>query len=310
MRMLLGCGFGLVVTFWAHAALVVQDRAGSLPRTAWGTPDFQGIAWDFATMTPLERPVGVDKPEFTEAEAAAFQKQTSARQEAGNINGPSWWDEGSQRLDRRRTSLITDPPDGRIPVRPREAQKRGPEPPRAAGRAADGPESYSLNARCVWWPNTGPPMVPGPYNNIVEFFQTRDYVAILNENMHEVRVIPMDGRPHGQVRQWLGDSRGRWEGNSLVVDTTSFSEKTSLRGSSLNLHLVERFTRLDAETIEYQFTADDPTVWSRPWTATILMHRAKEPVIEFACHEGNARSMEGMLRGARATEKASAEAGR
>jgi hypothetical protein len=271
-----------------------------MPRTEWGTPDFQGVTWNFATMTPLERPRGIDKPEFTEAEAAAFERQTAESRAAGANNGYDWWDEGSAHLDRRRTSLIVDPVDGRLPALTPEAQRQ-----RAARRraAAEGPEDFPLNSRCIWYQNAGPPLVPSPYNNNLQFIQTRDYVVISNENIHDARIIPLDQRPHGSVRQWMGDSRGRWEGDTLVVDTVNFSSKTSVSGSDQDLHIVERFTRVDAGTLKYEFTADDATVWTRPWTAAFPLHRTDQPIYEFACHEGNFRTMESMLKIARLSDR-------
>src|SRR6516225_3349889 len=168
---------------------------------------------------------------------------------------------------------------------------------------AGGPEDLALNERCLSWSTAGPPMLPGVYNNNVEFIQTHEYVAIVNEMIHDVRIIPMDGRPHGTVRRWLGDSRGRWEGQTLVVDTTNFTDKTSVRGSDDRLHLVERFTPIDTKTIEYQFTVDDPTVWSQPWTARFPLRKTSDRMYEYACHEGNAPSVEGILRASRAQER-------
>jgi len=285
------------------ASSLSQARQGTIPRTPWGTPDFQGATWNFATMTPLERPRGVETPVFTESEAATFERQTAERQTATTNNGYDWWDAGTRHLDRRRTSLIVDPPDGHLPALTPEAQRRSAPPRQAAQGGAEGPEDFPLNTRCIWWQNGGPPLLPSPYNDNLQFVQTRDEVVISNENIHDARIVPMDARPHGPLRQWLGDSRGRWDGNSLVIDTVNFSSKTSLRGSDGNLHIVERFTRLDLDTIEYQFTADDVTVWVRPWTATLLLHRTNQPMYEFACHEGNAYSMEGLLKVARALDK-------
>ena len=136
-------------------------------------------------------------------------------------------------------------------------------------------------------------MLPGVYNNDVQFVQTPDFVVIYNEMIHDARVVPTDGRPHGRLPQWMGDSRGHWEGQTLVVDTINFNGKAPVRGSDTNLHLVERFTRVDADTIRYEFTMDDPTVWTRPWTVSFPLHHSDEPMYEYACHEGNAPSMEG-----------------
>ena len=155
--------------------------------------------------------------------------------------------------------------------------------------------------------NAGPPMHPAAYNNHFQLFQTPQSVAILTEMVHDARIIPIDGRPHGNVRQWKGDSVGHWEGNTLVVDTTNFKRETSLAGSSANTHLIERFTRTDADTLLYEFTVDDPTVWTRPWTAAIPTWKSEERIYEYACHEGN-YALAGILAGARADQKAAAAA--
>ena len=157
--------------------------------------------------------------------------------------------------------------------------------------------------------NAGPPMTPGAYNNNVQLFQTPEYVAILTEMVHDARVVPMDSRPHLSIRQWKGDSRGHWEGDTLVVETKNFKRETSLPGSSANTHLIERFTRTDADTLLYEFTVDDPTTWTRPWTAAVPMSKSNGPIYEFACHEGNL-AMVHLLKGARADEAAALEAAR
>jgi hypothetical protein len=268
--------------------------------------DLDGI-WNYATMTPLERPrdlAGV--PVLAPAEAADYERRTVARQtETNNTAGPDWWDPGTRFLTNGRTSLIVDPTDGRVPALTPEAQQR------AAARAqarrargpADGPEDRALNERCLNWSVAGPPMLPGVYNNNVQIIQTRDYVALVSEMIHDARIVPMDGRAHGTVARWMGDSRGRWEGATLVVDTVGFTDKTAFRGSSERMHLVERFTRVDAGTIEYRFTVEDPSTWTRPFTGMFPLKKSAGPIYEYACHEGNARSMIGMLRGARAQEK-------
>jgi hypothetical protein len=283
----------LAVPIALHAA------AWSPPRTPWGDPDLQGV-WNYATMTPLERPRELAaKSALTPAEAEEYERQTIARQAAtNNTAGPDWWDAGTRRLVDRRTSLIVDPDNGRLPpatdaARARAAARADARP---RGSLADGPEDLGLNVRCLLWAIAGPPLVPGVYNNNVQLVQTRDYIAIVSEMIHDARIVPMDGRPHGAVRRWMGDSRGRWEGATLVVDTTQFSEKVEFRGASEGLHLVERFTRLDNDTIEYRFTVDDPATWTRPWTAAFPLKRSDQPIYEYACHEGNARSVEGILR--------------
>ena len=152
--------------------------------------------------------------------------------------------------------------------------------------------------RCLLWTIAGPPLLPGVYNNNVQFVQTRDYVGIFSEMIHDLRIVPTDGRPHGTVPRWMGDSRGHWEGATLVVDTINFTPKTEFRGSTEQLHLVERFTRVDANTIDYRFTAEDPSTWTRAWTGQFPLKRTDQPLYEYACHEGNFRSMEGLLKGA------------
>jgi len=258
-------------------------------------------------MTPLERPREfAERETLTPEEAARYERQVNERQANQNSTaGPDWWDPGTKRLTGRRTSLIVDPPNGRLPPMTVEAQRRAAE--RAQARRdhplAEGPEDLGLNERCLQWAIAGPPMTPGVYNNNVQFIQTRDAVVIFNEMIHDARIVPMDGRPHGGMRRWMGDSRGRWDGRTLVIDTINFSDRTSFRGSDEHLHLVERITPLDANTLDYQFTADDPSVWTSAWTARFPMRRIRERIYEYACHEGNLRSVEGILRGARAQER-------
>ncbi len=280
-------------------------------------PDLDGI-WNFATLTPLERPGQyADKPVLTDAEAEAFEREalqrndTDRRPPAGSdadvalAYNNAWYDRGSKVVGTRRTSIITDPPDGRIPALTAEGQRR------AAVRAdarrqhgpADGPEDRSLAERCLLF-GAGPPMLPGPYNNNVQIVQTRDFVVITNEMIHDARIVPLNGGPHlpASVRRWQGDSRGHWDGDALVVDTTNFSDRTNVRGSDEQLHLVERFRRVDANTLLYEFTVDDPTAFTKAWSGAIPMTRSSEPIYEYACHEAN-YAMGGILRGARAQEK-------
>jgi hypothetical protein len=282
---------------------------------AEGQPDLRGI-WSNATITPLERPNDLaGKTTFTPEEAAAYERQVVDRNNVDRRSNNAeadvtlgyndfWWDRGTKVIASRRTSLIVDPPDGRIPALTPEARKRVQEA-RAwiAEHATDGPEGRSLPERCILWTTAGPPMLPGPYNNNFQILETRDQVVILNEMIHDARVIPLDGRPHlaSNIRQWMGDSRGHWEGNTLVVDTTNFSGKFSFRGSDENLHLTERFTRVSPDTLLYEFTVDDPTAFARPWTAQIPVTRTKGPIFEYACHEGN-YAMTDILAGARAAE--------
>jgi hypothetical protein len=197
-----------------------------------------------------------------------------------------------------------------------EGEKRADARSEAMRRPADGPEDRDLYERCLLGFNAGPPMIPSGYNNNFQLVQTRDFVVIVNEMVHDARVVPLDGRPRlpKSIRQWQGDSRGHWEGETLVVDTINFTEKgTGTHPSFLrvtsdeNLHLVERFTRVDADTLLYEFTIDDPTIWTRPWSAAVTMTKALGQMYEYACHEGN-YGLEGILRGARADDKAAEEA--
>ena len=269
-------------------------------------PRLDGI-WSYATMTPLERPRDLAaKATLTADEAAAYERATIERQSTtNNTAGPDWWDPGTRFLVNGRTSLIVDPVDGRVPALTADAQQRAAARAQArrARGSADGPEDRALNERCLNWSVAGPPMLPGVYNNNVQIIQTHEYVAIVSEMIHDARIVPMDGRAHGDVPRWMGDSRGRWEGSTLVVDTVGFTDKTAFRGSGEHLHLVERFTRLDADTIEYRFTAEDPSTWTRPFTGMFPMKKADGLIYEYACHEGNERSMSGILMGARAQEK-------
>jgi hypothetical protein len=286
------------------------------PRTPDGKPDLQGV-WTNVTITPLERPAELkDKPFFTEAEAAQYEKDVVQRTNADRRDGGAeadvgraynnfWYDRGTKVVPALRTSLIVDPPDGKIPALTPEGQTR------AAARAesrrlhpSDGPEDRALTERCILWPTAGPPMLPSAYNNNYQIVQGHGYVAISVEMIHDVRIIPTDGRPHApsSVRQWMGDPRGHWEGDTLVVDTTNFTDKTNFRGSGEKLHLVERFTRKGPDLILYEFTVDDPASFTKPWTAQVPMSRMNGPLVEYACHEGN-YAMEGILAGARAEEK-------
>src|SRR5215467_8966172 len=291
------------------ATTTVAAEAWTPPRMADGKPDLQGV-WDFRTITPMERPAALGTKEFfTAEEAANFEKEESRRQnrdlidpERGGLMYPPggvvpynefWYDRGDKVVGTRRTSLIVDPPNGRLPAMTPEGKKRSDLRAEAQretqlGRThADTWEDRPLQERCIVGLNAGPPMTPGAYNNDFQLFQTPEYVVVLNEMVHDARIVPMDGRPHGHLRQWKGDSRGRWEGDTLVVDTTNFKRETSLPNSSANTHLVERFTRTDADTLQDEFTVDDPTVWTRPWTAVVPMPKSDDPIFEYASHEGN-----------------------
>ncbi len=308
-----------------------STAASAAPRTPWGEPDLQGI-WDFRTLTPLQRPRALAGKEIlTDAEAAEFEQRTVQGRDADRRDGGArrdveraynefWFDWGTNLTQDKRTSLIVDPPDGRIPpVMPevqakddaRRAARQHPVRERLViGSVAHGPEDMGLSERCMLGFNSGPPMLPSAYNNNVQLFQTPNYVVLLNEMIHDARIVPLDGRPHlpQDIRQWMGDSRGRWDGKTLVVDTRNFTDKTGsfytlvgAMGSGETLHLVERFTRLDADTLLYEFTVDDPTTFTRPFTAAIPMKKTEDPIFEYACHEGN-YGMFNLLAGARALE--------
>jgi len=281
----------------------------------------QGI-WSNAILTPLERPADLkDKAFFTKEEASAYVKRTIEQNNKDKRDGSGtdadvarayndfWWDRGTGIAKTLRTSLIVDPPDGRIPALTPLAQKRA-EQVKEARRLhpADGPEDRPVGERCILLNSAGPPMMPSAYNNNYQVVQTAQTFVILNEMVHDARVIPLDGRPHvpQNIRLWMGDSRGHWDGNTLVVDTTNFTNQTPFRGSGPNLHLTERFTRMDAETLLYEFTVDDPESFARPWTAAIPSVRTTGPILEYACNEGN-YGMTGLLSAARAEEKKSSK---
>jgi hypothetical protein len=294
-------------------ALVILAGVGAITplaaqsRTPWGDPDIQGV-WAYGTMTPLERPAPwAGRETLSEEEAVAYQQQTIARRgEALQTAGPDWWDPDNNVLRNRRTSLIVDPPDGRIPAQV-DAQGRG----RGGGRGGggrggpiyDNPENLSLQDRCIAWPATGPPMMPTVYNNNVLIVQSPEYVVLVTEMIHNARIVPMDGRPHGDLRSLHGDATGRWEGDTLVVESVNFDGRLPFRGSGRNLRLVERFVPTSEGTLEYHFTVEDPTLWPRPWTVRIDMARSEGLMLEFACHEGNERSIQGILGGARYEER-------
>lgn len=316
------------------ALLVAQGLAAGQrprwtpPRTPDGRPDLQGI-WTNATLTPLERPTELaGKQVLSPAEAAAYEKDLLLHANRDIRNGPDdvgaynelWFDRGTKIVGGRRTSLIVNPPDGRVPPLTPEAQKKvDAENANVKLHPADGPEDRPLAERCLLWPTAGPPMLPEAYNNNYQILQAPGYVAIVIEMIHDVRIIPTDGRPHlpPSIRQWMGDPRGHWEGNTLVVETTNFTGKTgdlsagmqrsTFRGSDENLRLIERFTRVDPETMMYEFTVDDPTAFTKPWTAQIPMTKYGGRLFEYACHEGN-YALSSILAGARSAEKKATEA--
>ena len=313
---------GAVVAL-SGAVVVAQTRAAApddtMPRTAWGAPDLQGV-WTGSSLTPLERPGDLDGREvLTAAEAAALESRAAERRvdappragDPGTYN-QFWFDPGTKVIPGGRTSLVVDPPDGRLPF-----TESGREQNRvSSAHYGVGPrDSYvdlDTGERCL---TDGLPLRYSGYNANYQIFQTADHVAILGEMFRDLRIIPLDGRPHADVPQWLGDGRGRWEGDTLVVETRSFADKAHFwwvnawRATRPTLRLVERFTRVGAETLEYEFTMEDPGMFMRPWTARIPLTTDQAsrgvttgPLYEYACHEGN-YAMTGTLAGARAIDR-------
>jgi hypothetical protein len=298
--------------------LAVPDWTPGL--TADGQPDIQGH-WTNDTFTPLERPPEfADKEFFTEDEADAFLRTRVADLEGQaeddiHYDDAIWQAENYAKVAHRRTSLIVAPPNGRLPPLSAQGQANLARQ-RATQRAnpnATGPASRSLAERCITWGNVGPPMIPPTYNANLQIVQATGLVLIRHEMMHDTRFIYLDGRAHPSPRvQWLaGHSVGRWEGPTLVVDTTNFTAKTNFRGSPQNtrqdifaserLHVVERFTPLDADTLRYEFTVDDPGTWTAPWSGEMEIRRTEGPIYEYACHEGNyglANILRGLARAA------------
>ena len=305
------------------APVLAAGQTWTPPRTPDGQPDLQGI-WTNATITPFERPAALAGKAFlTEKEAAELELAAAGNRvdrppapgDTGNYN-QLWFDSGTKVVKTRSTSLVVDPPDGRVPLKPEAEAKRDYN----LARSADSYEYMSVWDRCI---TRGVPggMFPAGYNNAYQIVQTPGYVTILYEMIHEARVIPVDGRPHppASVQFWNGDSVGRWEGNTLVVDTTNFNDKgwiaTSastgrIKGTpqSSSLHVVERFTRVDPETIHYEVTLEDPKYFTRPWTVSVPLN--SDPgyqIFEYACHEGNS-AVPNILSGGRARDRAAAAA--
>jgi hypothetical protein len=294
------------------------------PKTADGQPDLQGF-WTNSTYVPLERPQGVTKEIYTPAEAEAAIKAAADREAEQTEPGTTadvHYDFSQFGLDRSqskfaaslRTSLIIDPPDGKIPALNAQGQKRGAE--RAAARKAaggqyDSVQNMPIGSRCIIMGGSGPPMMNAGYNANYQIVQAPGYVMILTEMIHDARIIPLDGRPAppAGVKSWVGVSRGRWEGETLVVETTNFNGRNPVGGgrggaaSSEHVKITERFTRISDEQIEYRYTVEDPHTWSRPWTALNYLQKTNGPMFEFACHESN-HGVANILAGARADEAA------
>ncbi|MBV8732777.1 MAG: hypothetical protein JO336_23445 [Acidobacteriia bacterium] len=306
----------------AHIAAATQKHWVPA-RTPDGHPDMQGY-WTNATYTPLERPKELGTKEFfTEAEAAAFEKQRLKQdnsQSADDVHYDNaiWQGENYQKtVSNLRTSLIFDPPDGRIPPLSEEGKKQAANQAAAARRrqAAESAQDRSLAERCIAWGNEGPPMLGSTYNANLQIVQPPGAFVITHEIIHGARIIPTTGQPPlpASIHQLGGDSRGHWEGDTLVVDSANFNDETNFRPppalgrqdifSDHNLHVVERFTLTDPDTILYRFTVEDPTVWTKPWSGELVLRRFGGPIFEYACHEGNYGLM-GILAAARAAEKA------
>ncbi len=297
------------------------------PRTPDGQPDLEGI-WTNATIVPLQRPAEyAGKPLLTEQEAEERVKRTmnewdrdrrdgGAAQDLSRAYGGVWWDADAKIAKDLRTALITDPADGRVPALTREAQERQAATQARQRRLAESAADRTYIERCLWWMAVGPPMLPSfsnnsPFSTLVSNYkivQSPGYVVLVNEILHENRIIPLDGRPHvnSTIRSWMGDSRGRWEGNTLVVDTTNFIDRAQFRGAGVNMHLVERFTRTGPDTMTYEFTVNDPSTFTRPWSAMVPMMSSQGPIFEWACHEHN-YGLANILSAARAEERAAAQ---
>jgi hypothetical protein len=319
----------LVTAVVLTGALAAQSlREGSIGGDAWakertadGQPNLQGY-WTNDTYTPLERPADLGGKEFfTPEEAAAFVKSRTDRLEGQSkddihYDDAIWQAENYDKVASRRTSIIVEPRDGKLPPltalgQSQLAHQKGTQ---RATSTSDSAQSRSLAERCISWGNVGPPMVPPTYNANMQFIQSRDSLVMRHELMHDTRIVYLDGRPHpGPDVQWMaGHSVGHWEGQTLVVDTTNFTDKTNFRGSPANtrqdifasekLHVIERFTRTGADTMHYAFTVEDPDTWTSPWSGEMEIRRTDELIYEYACHEGN-YGLANILRAARLAEQ-------
>jgi hypothetical protein len=299
------------------AAQPKASSSSTASRTADGHPDLNGV-WFFGTLTPLQRPDNLaGRTHLTDEEIAAIEERAGNRRETFGL-----FPDNSKYSFDKRTSLVVDPPDGKVPPMTPAGAKRQADLD-AARRAAENPEDLPVYERCILGFNAGPPIIPGGYNQYIQLFQTPDYVVIHNEMVHNDRIVPLDGRPHlpAHLRQWNGSSRARWEGDTLVVTSTNFrSEGTGtlmLDGNRArpgigwspdeNLTLIERFKPVDGDKLIYEFTITDPTVWTKPWTAALPMTRSDQRSFEYACHEGN-HDMGNILAAERNLEKAGAAA--
>ena len=301
--------FAALLGILSSPVTVFAQSTADLPRLSNGKPDLQGT-WDFRTITPFQRPEALaDKAVLSAEEAATFEAEERERRDRDNFTDTTttgdynqfWYDRGEEILGDRRTSLVTDPPNGRIPALTEAATERN-RVRRELAREAAGVEVRPLAERCIMGFNSGPPMIPSAYNNNVQLVQTDDYTLIHNEMVHNARFVRMNATGHLDVpRKWEGDSIGRWDGDTLIVETSNFARETSFGNSSANMQLVEKFWLIDGDTLGYEFTITDPTTWTAPWTVMFPMKRAVEPIYEYACHEGN-YAMAGILGGWRRLE--------
>jgi hypothetical protein len=325
----LSTALAISITALTFAPIVAAGQGGTTrvtkgtgrstgPRTPWGHPDLQGV-WSNATTTPLERPTDLaGKEVLSDEEVARLDREVSGRRntdQAPRQGDPGtynefWWERGNLL---KQTALIIEPADGRVPALTPEGQRK--VTARAEALKGRGPsdswEDRNLHERCILY--HGVPPLPTGYNNNYQIVQTPEYVVIRYEMLADTRIIPLDGRPHlnSKIRLWMGDPRGHWEGETLVVETTNFNAAagglyelgavTPLQGTGETTRIVERFTRTDANTIDYRFTVDDSTVFTKPWTGSIPLVKFDEKIYEYACHEGN-YAMEHILSGARAEE--------
>ena len=307
-----------VLLLTAPGVATAQSAADidAAPRTPWGAPDLQG-AWDFRTSTPLERPDHLRDREFlTDEEAVAWEESATERlyaqlqADGGDAAYEAWADWGTELAAGNRTSLVVTPPDGKIPERTATGQTRADTlDPSVWGLAADNPEDRPLMERCIMWTTT--PLTTTFNNNNIHLFQTPDYIVMYHEMIHDVRVIPLDGRPHiaARIPQWRGDARGRWDGDTLVVETINFHDQMTFHGSGPAMRLTERFTRDGTDTLRYEFTIDDPASFTQSWSAALPMKPTDGGIYEYACHEGN-RGMVNILTFARLEEQAEGAAPR
>jgi len=297
------------------AAPALMAQSSSIPRTEHGVPDFQGT-YTFRTLTPLNRPPELaDKATLTEEEAAEWAAFENRRQNrdliidsVGGAGYPPgvisynefWYERGVETIADRRTSLVYDPPNGRVPPLNAVGKERAAERSEKL-RLSEGPEARTLNDRCLLNARTGPPMISGSYNNNMQLVQTKDHVMILSEMIHHARIIRFDDEHHTRQLKWEGDSIAHWDGDTLVINTQNYYYPNGWRNTSKAMQVEERFTWLDENTLDYDFTVEDPNTWDVSWSARLPMRRIEDPIYEYACHEGN-HGLAGILAGWRRYE--------